>query len=401
MASVSRNKEFTKGKGSLQQVVKTTKSPKEKRDGTYILRRALKTNFKNGDEAKKFAKDYQIKIQRVGKLNSFLHALAQSDQRPSDMKDDKLKEFLQWALGPLGGYHLWLQEMNKYGYTPFHMALMDRNQVFIETVLQSDGPVNPRFFLQQACPQGNSLHVAVKQSLSHPTIDLLVAKCARVETIFTSTESPNGNTPLHVCMSMDLDEQKEEDDQDDHSPGEWSDSDDENPQTAAIAPRRGNDHPNIVPDVLESQSTPVQRITRAATDRLASNGSQASSPSLAERSSGEATQEALRIVTLLIDTRNSVLWLHNTDGRTPYQERIHQLRTAGEKRFSLTMGAESPEKNKLAAHLDNVVAADPITEYTRSYCVRNFDREKIMKSLYKPGQGQSMNSLGATRTVSS
>jgi hypothetical protein len=380
---------------------RTQKKPK-KTGAKEILSAALKTEFTNPAAAQEFESRYKEKM-RKKPGNQIFHVLAKSSSLPENMQwpDRKVKEFLDWALER---HHALLEVKNDDQYTPLHLALMDRNTTFVDAVLLNSKLINLAAVLLETCQYGNSLHVAIKYRL--PSIKLMVEKSAQINKMFEKGQPETGNTPLHACMSMDMDEH--DDDSDVES--EFDDDDDEDSQSHSLP---DPDHESETPSADEHHHhhqelknlgwVPIEnglgkrKPTHVELKHPTTTGRRESHALPLQRAQSfmvptitESTSRSIQLVQLLIQKHHAILWQHNTAKRTPYQERIHRLRTSKAIENELAKAEKTGLEDKAAAReelLQRIVAKDPIASYIRSYCVKEFPRDRIMACLYQPGQG--------------
>lgn len=267
---------------------------------------------------------------------------------------------------------------NHLGHYPLHLALLEKKHAFVDAVLSQHDLKNLASLLKHTCSKENCLHIAI--SKSSPSIELMINKCKKYPEIFTQ-ENYDKNTPLHVAMSFMGDE---------------------------VDPSRLE---HVIRDLIPA-ATPAQQA--AINGGLASNGvdSRRSSLSLSsldeetesqgsdvddESQAGDGDSQAgdlipgLHIVELLVTACSDVLKNQNVENRTPYQERIYQLRNSPKVKQVLEKVKPKDAKGDVAASKEDafrkIVVEDPIAEYIRAYCVREFSRDQIMECLYQPGQG--------------
>ncbi|KAI0436566.1 hypothetical protein F4803DRAFT_541811 [Xylaria telfairii] len=321
---------------------------KTKRTGAKeILSAAAKTDFTKPDKAQEWGIRYKENMAKKPG-NQILHLLAKRNW-PDDMvwEDHQIKEFLNWTLER---HHNLLQIKDGDQYTPLHLAIMNHNDIFVEAVLLNTKLMNLGTILAETCQYGNSLHVAIKYRLL--STELMIDKCAQFSQMFAKGRPDNNDTPLHSCMSMDLNE-------------EDGDEDDLESDTGSYDVSDGNlqDAKNQGCVVSNDDAMGLSPPSRTKSFRIPP--------------AHEFAMQSAKVVELLIQKHDSVLSVHNKEKRTPYQERVFRLLEKAQ--ISKTADEEAARK---------IIANDPIASYIRSYCVKNrkFPRDRIMESLYHPGQ---------------
>lgn len=332
--------------------------------------------------------------------NRILHVLAKPEDWPdgTSWSDDnqKLRQFLDWILE---SHHDLLENKNEYNYTPLHLAPMHRHTVFVDAVLQNRKLMNLGKVLSEACPHGNSLHLAIKHRLDIDLIKLMVDKCAQM---IAQDQGADGNTPLHACMSMDIDREESEAE----SESDEGDEDDQDRETEAAEEQdHVQDAKNLgwIPvdtGTVKRKPTHVELKSPTTTQRRPSHTLPLQQLSIMVPAAREDVSYSVRrVVELLVQKHDSVLTSYNTENRTPYQERIHQLQLLDHVGAELTKAEQAaPDDEKAAAReaaVRRIVSKDPVASYIRSYCVRNFPRDKIMTCLSHPGQGTFLHSCQA------
>ncbi|KAI0969672.1 hypothetical protein F4678DRAFT_473528 [Xylaria arbuscula] len=342
---------------------------KAKRTGAEeILKAAAKTDFTKPDKAQEWGIRYKEKMAKKPG-NQVLHLLAKRNW-PDDIIWDppQIKQFLDWTLER---HHGLLEVKDRDQYTPLHAAIMSRNDTFVETVLQNTKLINLGTVLPETCQYGNSLHVAIKYRLL--STELMIDKCAQFSQMFAKGRPDSDDTPLHSCMSMDLNEDGDEDDSEFEEGSDEEDDDDTQSHSY-----QGGDA--VDDDDLEDAKS---------LGWVVSNND-ATGLSLPPRTKSfkippvqESTMQSAKVVELLIQKHDSVLSLQNKEKRTPYQERVFRLLEKAEPELAVQ---ESKWAREEAAR--KIIANDPIASYIRSYCVKNkrFSRDRIMESLYHSGQ---------------
>lgn len=333
-------------------------------DAGTILDEAKKVDFMQKEQAEGFKIKYNESLlnrKSPGASNNVLHALAGS----KDWTPEKIRSFLDWLLKE---YHGLLERKDVTGYGPLHQALMNTNDAFVNAVL-SYGLKNLGKVLALTCPYGTSLHVAIEYE--SPAIQTMVDKCKSFPGIFKQGTLGSENTPLHIAMDVDEEElerflQKHHLIHEENPPAELPEKLSEITRLAKIdtVDRRRPNQPEQIP----SEWTVVD----------------------GERHTAYPISP-LQIVELLVTACPDALELRNVKGRTPYQEREYQLRNSEIVKQALEK-VKSKDNVSLSELQETafrrIFVEDPIALYIRYYCVREFDRDKIMTCLYQPGEGK-------------
>ncbi|KAI8281063.1 hypothetical protein K4K60_004436 [Colletotrichum sp. SAR11_57] len=344
---------------------------KNKDNAKEILTAALKTDFNDEEQAGAFESKYKSKWEKKSASN-ILCVLARKDEWEKDRSfkwtDEKTGEFLAWILK---SYHTLLEVKEKtYQMSPLHLALMQDHTAFIEAVLSFPKLMNINQVLIEKGQQGNALHIAVDKTSS--SLERLVQKCAQSVTMFTCKHPGTGNTPLHACMSVDLDAEINDGD---------SESEDGDEDGSSVASQDQSSGPSDDEDEINKST--LRLMVRGS---LNQRGGQ--STKILEGLS--PTDKVLSAVKKLIDSHHRVLFSYNLQNRTPYQERLYQLQKANatEKGSQQTSkpGSGQDETAVDLSGLQKAIAEDQIASYIRSYCVKNFARDDVMKCLYTTGK---------------
>ncbi|KAK0648271.1 hypothetical protein B0T16DRAFT_444377 [Cercophora newfieldiana] len=341
-----------------------------------VIYTAFKVNFSDPEAANEWDAKYKQKLtKRPG--NQILHMLAKREGGAEKWTAKQVKEFLDWVLSR---HHDLLKERDSdYRQMPLQTALIRGNADFVKAVLSNQELINLNDVLPQLSSNGNALHVAItSEKRSIELIEMLVERCAQLnlDKMFTapsgaSDQEVRGNTPLHDCMAMDKKIEEEEEDLDySEDEDEETDEDGESDDVVVKSPTgrvKDHDWENVMsPTSAKSPSAsrqPFGGLRRVNTIMIPGT--------VKERN------DMLHVVKLLIDKHYPALMVTNTDTttgeeRTPYQERMHQLRL---------MHSEKAEDE-----IQKEIAKDEVTNYIREYCIRNLPREEIMKCLYQRGQ---------------
>lgn len=428
MEKDDRNAKDRKEQKAVKKSKKRKKTvPKEGR-GTgpkAVLHAASGVDFGNVAAAQEFGSQFKEDIDRLSKKtdDQFLHILAKKNDWPDGMEwtPQHVKQFLDWALGSQGGHHNILECKNKDNYTPLHLALIEGHTAFVDAILDNPrlATLNLGSVLPETCQWGNSLHVAIKYKLEMRPMESLINNSKRFTKMFTTGDPQHSNTPLHMCM-MDMEDYKQDGSDDEAESEEDSDGFDEDDHSSTSSHTEDSDRDHTrqdwvavttephVPSTLVDPRSPV-----GASRRL----SHVIAPLVKQKSflapkASISTSRSHDIVKLLIQSQATILTQTNKNKRTPYQERMHQL----EKHHSAALQKATDSANdifkmqieKVGTGLDKlttekltvdggiaarenllqqIVADDPIASYIRSYCVRNFSRDRIMECLYHSGQG--------------
>lgn len=370
--------------------------------------RAGKTDFNDPAAVKEFEVRFKKKIDRKP-YNGILFRVAHKATWPKEAhwSDEKTGEFLNWALK---NYHKLLEvpapsdQVLMVGMPPLHVALVQDNVAFVNAVLKFPKLMNLATILAAEDKEGNhgnAIQIAVRYSLS--SIEPLVDRCYNSPELF-GNEKKEVQTPLHKCMSLDLSSQEddrnhESDSGENSSTGSSDDSDDSSLNENSAKPNNRDG----------TYSSGSLRNRQMGNSSVRQSGNSSKTPKISD---------ILKAVKKLVRGCDSVLWYRNAGGRTPYLERLHHLEQDAGKKF-LDREAQKklskqesrqndPEeeahkeileqeshqndlvearKNDFEQFLHNIIANDEIASFIRSYCIRNFSRDKIMESLYYVGEG--------------
>lgn len=345
-----------------------------------ILRDAAQLDFENEADAQAWNSKHK---ERLLRSNCKILFLLLTDEKVVKRWEDpeRRRTFLRWVLGM---HHHLLEVTDEYDMTPLLKALFEGNFEFVEVVLEHQGLVNIRSVLSYDClSTGNALHAALKaQYRSIELFELLVERCAEIKDMFVAC-TPKHGSPLHICMSMDIQGESGGDDSEDGSEGLEDEDEDRDTEDGFVL------------------SSPVSRRRMGAADGdgpadlnspvAGMQGMQGLHGNLKRRTTfvvdvlDDRREEMLTATRLLIKANQAALLQKNEEGRTPYQERIYQL-----------------QKMEIHQQLDEgamqlVITEDPVTDFIRSYCIRNMPRDHIIKCLYQPGQGMATPSLSPPR----
>jgi len=341
--------------------------------GKLILRDAAKVDFKNEADAQAWNSKHKERLLR--KNCNILLLLASDESVVKRWKEpERRRAFLRWVLGM---HHHLLEVTAQFQRTPLHMALYEGNSEFVEVVLEHDRLVNIRNVLPLSCHAGNALHVALKspyRSEMIELIELLIKKCAEIKDMFVAGNREDGNCPLHICMSLDIQDDNGDDESDVGTDESGDDEDDRDTEdgfmVSSPASRRRM-------GVIDGDGPADMKSPVAATQGPYGGDLKRRTTFIMDAFLKQRRDEMLKVVRLLIKANRAALLQKNEGGRTPYQERIHQLR-------AMEIHQRSDEET-----MQRVITEDPVTDFIRSYCIRNMPRDEIIKCLYQPGQGMA------------
>ncbi|KAG5769166.1 hypothetical protein H9Q72_003509 [Fusarium xylarioides] len=351
---------------------RTTTAKSEKIDAKGILKAALEVDFTNKNQVASFETQYKERLMGTrSRARNILCVLAKKEDLShyAGWSDAKTKEFLHWILK---GYHNLLEYQDGTPKTyPMHSALQQKHTAFINGVLGFPDLININKVLTVEGQYGNALHIALDSCPS--SFSLLVNRCSQFASMFTAKRPISKNTPLHDCVSVNFDaDDDEEEDEYEYEDGEMEveESGDESDDDFAISTASDEEHTGQFGSVNRRHS--VNNRT-GHLDVLAMERTQ----SIKATNNLEYPADRFPYVELLIESSDSALYCYNDDNRTPYQERLHQLE-AYFKRLSTPLYKDT--------EFEDWATKDPIASYIRSYCVRNFTRNKVTKCLYYTGK---------------
>lgn len=403
-----------------------------------VLKEARACNLKK--QRNDFTTRYHDEFRKeVGSNENILHELANSKDSWSA---HETKTFLPWFLRD---YYGLLKHAGLLRYPPLHLALTEENHPFVEAVLTLDGLKNLPEVLELTSPRGNALHVAIQ--VASPFVRLIIAK-SRLS-VLEGKCGEFGDTPLHIAMRAkvgtdDINDVLVECEEFEHAFSRRAQD-----QVQALEPvatvelehRRSSDYrasstkavasePSVQRSVTSEQSvkgavTSEQSVRGAVASDQSVQGVVASEQSVegalaseqnlegavtSDRSvqgavasaqnveGGADTTEQMpkdsqlqtdELVELLIHKCPAALQHRNNAGRTPYQERERFMRNSDEVRDALqNIANEDEEPDKWERAFRMVFIEDLIASYIRSYCVHEFDRDRITRCLYHPGEGR-------------
>jgi hypothetical protein len=370
----------------------------------------LNLNFEEpeSDEIKRFYTKYRETLRLQGKRKSsvrdpgnILHVLAK-DSAPNEeseqyWNEERLVSFMHWILND---HHDLLEGRTdaRKDY-PLFTALQEDNHTFIRAVLQFNGLKNVKSVLSQINDNLNYIHFAVLYR--SPLVELFARKCA--ELALPVWNGPQNRTPLNAAVSEVFPPRE----------FECTFSDElltVNPTFANMYQKWKQEH-----DIVSSkQDVPVE----------ATNGTGPEIDKPCPVSGEKIGQLLLRfvdlcqqslkpisqveIVKLFIDLSQDSLERQCRVPKgpdtlmTPYQERIYRLKKAYDRLVPVL------KKDNIAASyremleedvMRMVVTKDPVAEAIRYHCLRHFDRDKIVRCLYQPGDERHIDfDLAGLRT---
>lgn len=385
-----------------------------------ILNEAKELDFskQNSVEVENFHKKYDNLFQRKAPKN-FLHVLAERSaageaEDAEDAEDaeawpkERLCSFMKWFLK---NYSHFLTIKTESGVDsrdyPLHTAFSKRNYVFIEEVLtHPDIKILQQVLEQKTTSSQTYLHLAI--SSKSPVVKLVAQKCKE----FSTDEVWKGYgeqklTPLHVAVHevhkfFHIVETSYTSDS-----SELVQSDDE------IILSHVKD---VLKGGLESACSADNQIIETVSifdkwkrENLSSGGESQVKPMAVadlllelihdhQKPEGHISQvEVLRLLISLCDTvliDKAIIDYSDAENKatkselTPYQKRLLQLKSAWlwliyflQKQ---SIGVSETDRDEA---LRRVEIEDPVANEIRSHCLHNFDRDRIAKCLYQPGDG--------------
>jgi hypothetical protein len=98
-----------------------------------------------------------------------------------------------------------------------------------------------------------------------------------------------------------------------------------------------------------------------------------------------------QVTRLLLKYNVEGLVSHNNFMETPYQKRLNILHRRMENAFSTHQeDRQNIPNSNIQNSLQEVVQKDRMASYIKSVCIRNFDDDRAIAALYKPGKGNLM-----------
>ena len=337
----------------------------------YVRDKALDFSEPDSDEITDFCREFTETLNRQENGRSpeepgnILHVLAEESAPKSKKFTEywsykRLSDFLGWVL-----QHHWsfLEiPIDRTSHFPLHTAFNNGNHVFIRLVLEFDELEKLKKVLMQKKLCRNYVQVAlISQS---PILGDIARKCTKLSLPVWSGQSygKESETPLHLAVKKVYS-------------GEMK----QLLQNQLLCHGRKTVSPNEVADHLIGYL----------------KGSQNTQDSMAQAD----------IVKLFIDHyENALAHQSRRYGKgtkipvvvTPYQLRTAQLRKEWDELIETMKSEEKTlEKEDTSEKaFRRVVIEDPVANTIKYHCLRNFDRDKITKCLYQPGEGKSRSMMG-------
>ncbi|KAI1122612.1 hypothetical protein F5Y10DRAFT_253766 [Nemania abortiva] len=387
--------------------------------------RARDIDFSNPDsnEVQEFHKRYNetLSEQKDSKTvegeGNILHILATESSKFGEAGDywdeRKLSQFLKWLLKR---HWEFLGAKNKLGqYYPLHTAIKNGNQTFIRAILGLEDLPNIKTVLaDQKCKDRGYVEVAVLSD--SPMVEPIARRCAELSAQVWTSSGRKGETPLHVAIAKIC-----------HSKGQPNltkalichAEDTENPSPAAkrVYDKWKQRHTIKPFDNSEDSSVGAVKDTaktvgEGAIDGYERNGNHTLGPVsrsdivdlileiICDYQHSQQPLSQVDTVKLFIELSDSFYALecrarrHQNEpgpGRTPYQARIDKLKEAWKNvidvitRDKIVIRERSTERMTDEDALRMVMIRDPVADAIRYHCIRYYDRDRIARCLYQPG----------------
>ncbi|PNP51064.1 hypothetical protein THARTR1_08292 [Trichoderma harzianum] len=390
-----------------------------------ILDEAKGLDFSKEDlgDVKQFYIKYRDSFQQKTP-RTFLHVLAERSAPGAETVEDWPKErlcsFMKWFLQH---YNHFLEIRTESGVDskdyPLHTAFSKRNYVFVEAVLSHPSIKNLQQVLEQKTTRNQTyIHLAI--SSKSPVVKLVAEKCKelRINNIWKGSGEKR-LTPLHVavqqvhkfCSILETNLSSGSND------SEQADSTSILSRVKSLlktgqesVPAADGNIINIV-NIFEDWKKAV--LGSSGESRISAVKPKAVADLLLElicdHQKSEDRMSQVEVVELLISFCDTVLSekglvdfvTDNEAGETPeeppeeltpYQMRLSELKDAWEDlvEFLQDEGIHVSEKDRDGA-LRQVVIKDPVADAIRSHCLHNFDRDRIAKCLYQPGEERDID----------
>lgn len=361
-----------------------------------IAQHAEKLNFENAEDVERFISKYGGRFtEKNSSDETILHymaARAMSENSPQH-------RFLKFLLQKHGGSALLVVESGDG--TPLHVALQrmanrKSNPVFVETALEfaDSSSLQKALGLAGNVFGNNCLHHAIQYEFR--SIMRLISKCPRE--LFCQPNA-NGNTPLHLAMALVIKEgmvlQKASVQQGAERKDEtllrWKNAGDDSRPRNEDARVKGSDTPKQKGDSV-GKNFALPRINRALISNEAIANSSKSIQTGRERlvcvtNTFYLPDVVERLMSDPLIARNMLIHKNNPSqggtvpARGPYQHRISQVLKSPSKHLRHVMR----EQSELSE--ETVIQHDLIASYIKSYCLRNLEREDVIRILYEKGEG--------------
>lgn len=371
-----------------------------------ITKQAEKYNFDIEDEKDHFVAEHGPNFTKLnGHGDSILHYMVKKTMREDDCQHRLLKLLLGLEKGPA------LLNPNDDKETPLHLVMNKEisrktksNQLFVDTVLTLLSSDSLKGILEEcdSSLQNNCLHYAIKNQF--PSAMSLIQKCPA--SLFTQ-QNIKGETPLHLAMELTIKGNRAPPKVADPTPlprrkqdaGKWwagNDAKDSFATTSSeVPPQKGEQGPALHGENVQNHKKNAENIANGSMN----GGSGPSKPALKPAPSrtysnlfylpdvvkGLLRDPAVARDTLVLKTRlgqnqNPPLSGSNVG---PYQSRInHITKQALKLRHTKQESGDSP-----LAWKD--VEQDPIVRFIKDYCLRNLEREDVIRILYEKDEGTS------------
>jgi hypothetical protein len=244
------------------------------------------------------------------------------------------------------------------GCTPLHTALSRKNHGFVQAVLVTLGDTGhlPDILEETTRENENCIHLAIRHSSPWTAkMILALASSTKLRNILCQRENDGDRTPLHLVILKA-----------------------KPPRMPRVVYNSLNN--SLVPEssVLDSSLQKKQRHTRMRKKPASEEPIPASHPVF-------SPEQILRL--LIKHGSNDSLLFEDSEGRTPYQQRLQILQNTLLKHYRDASRGNLDEKHILTNNLREFVMKDKVASYIMSYCISNLSSTQIFRALHRPDRG--------------
>ncbi|KAL2862236.1 uncharacterized protein BJX67DRAFT_310853 [Aspergillus lucknowensis] len=379
-----------------------------------IMQQADEHNLDIEAQSAAFVKNYGSDFtKRNGREDSILHYMAKRPMQENSGQHRLLKFLLEKHNGSD------LLKPNDDNQTPLHLGLKRgisnrTNPVFVDTVLALVPSRTLQNVLQEcdSSMRSNCLHYAIKNQ--SPSAMSLIPRCPA--SLFTQ-QNVKGETPLHLAMELTIRQNRVPQRVPDSNPiprmeqdaGKWRVEGDDSilpakdgltTKFSEVQRQGGMRPPSPHGKNLQNHKNGAQFIANSARNMHLSKNTAVGPGSVASVATPKPTpsqthpnsfylpdvvESLLRDPLVARDTLILKTYAHpNQQGGTvgPYQSRInHVTKQALKSQQSKQQSGDSQSVRK-------AVEQDPIVRFIKDYCLRNLEREDVIRILYEKDEGR-------------
>jgi hypothetical protein len=353
-----------------------------------------------GEYSEPFAKQEARRV--VEEPGNLLHVLAvesaPNGRFSAHWTEERLSQFLRWFLQRHCAF-LETRTSSKSNF-PLHTAFLNGNHAFIRAILEFDDLKNLKRVLVQKKSNRNYIQVAFLAN--SPLVEDIARKCTELTLPVWNGSKASGKeseTPLHVVVQ----------------------------KVHYGSPKKSLEH-RLLAKVGSKDYGPVAKLFgnwKYVQERRKSKGDSSDNKVVSPNDVADLLLDLIKdyqnaigmfqvgIVKLFIELSESTLEHQSRetesfdDGTivdlrvTPYQERIMQLRFVWDDLITTIQknGIFIEQEGTSDKAFRRVVTEDPVADTIRYHCLRNFDRDKIARCLYQPGDGKSRIIMAPRPTI--